>query len=245
MAKAPTRGGADTAGGKPWEALAITAALVVLLVVGVLAIEPLREAFGDAVRGDTANLREDLRELDATGVAILYALIAIHTFVWYPAEIVDAAAGFVYGFWPAFAMVMTGWVAQGLAAYTIGRTAARPLLHRFIGAERFERLERAIEHGGVTLLLAARLVPIVPFSLFSYVAGAARVPVGRFAWTTAVGYIPITAVSIYLGSRLEELSLSDPLLWASVLALLGLLVLTRLLRPLIDHPSADAEPETE
>ena len=75
-------------------------------------------------------------------------------------------------------------------------------------------------------------------------AGAARVPVGRFAWTTGVGYIPITAVSIYLGTRLEELSLGDPLLWLSVLGLLALLLLTRLLRPLVDHSHAD-EPEPE
>ena len=245
MAKAPTRGGAESGGGKPWEALAITAVFALMLVAGVLVIEPLRDAFGDAVRGDTQDLREDLRELDAAGVAILYALIAIHTFVWYPAEIVDAAAGFVWGFWQGFAMVMAGWVAQGLAAYAIGRTAARPLLYRFIGERRFGRLERAIEHGGVTLLLAARLVPIVPFSLFSYVAGAARVPVGRFAWTTAVGYVPITALSIYLGSRLEELSPGDPLLWVSVLVLIGLLVLTRLLRPLLDHPHPEAEAEAE
>jgi uncharacterized membrane protein YdjX (TVP38/TMEM64 family) len=244
MTKPPARGGGNSADGRPWEALAITAAAALALIAGVLAIEPLRDAFGDAVRGDTENLREDLRALDAGGVAILYALIAIHTFVWYPAEIVDAAAGFVWGFWPAFAMVMSGWVVQGLAAYAIGRKAARPLLYRFIGEARFARLERAIEGGGVTLLLAARLVPIVPFSLFSYVAGAARVPVGRFAWTTAVGYVPITAVSIYLGSRLEELSLGDPLLWLSVAALLGLLVLTRLLRPLIDHSHRD-EPEPE
>ena len=235
MAMPPTRGGGDRPDGKPWEAVALTVGFALILVAGVLAIEPLRDAFGDAVRGDTANLREDLRDLDAAGVAILYALIAIHTFVWYPAEIVDAAAGFVYGFWPAFLMVMAGWVAQGLAAYAIGRKAARPLLYRFIGEARFARLEDAIEHGGVTLLLAARLVPIVPFSLFSYVAGAARVPVGRFAWTTAVGYIPITAVSIYLGSRLEELSLDDPLLWLGVGGVLALLVLTRFLRPLVDH----------
>jgi uncharacterized membrane protein YdjX (TVP38/TMEM64 family) len=244
MTEPPTRGGGDPAGGRPWEALAVTGFFILAMVAGVLAIEPLRDAFGDAVRGDTRNLRSDLRELDAAGVAILYALIAIHTFVWYPAEIVDAAAGFVFGFWPAFLMVMSGWVLQGLAAYAIGRTAARPLLYRFIGESRFQRLERAIEHGGVTLLLAARLVPIVPFSLFSYVAGAARVPVGRFAWTTAIGYIPITGVSIYLGTRIEELSLTDPLLWLSVAALLLLLLLTRLLRPLIHHPPpSEAEPE--
>ena len=98
MTMPPTRGGGDSAEGRPWGALAITVAAALALVAGVLAIEPLRDAFGDAVRGDTGNLRADLRSLDGAGVAILYALIAIHTFVWYPAEIIDAAAGFVYGF---------------------------------------------------------------------------------------------------------------------------------------------------
>jgi uncharacterized membrane protein YdjX (TVP38/TMEM64 family) len=245
MAMPPSRGDGEERGGRPWEAVAVTVAAALAMVLAVLAIEPLRDAFGDAIRGDTENLREDLRALDATGVAILYALIAIHTFVWYPAEIVDAAAGYVYGFWPAFLMVMSGWVVQGIAAYAIGRKAARPLLHRFISEPRFSRLERAIDHGGVPLLLAARLVPIVPFSLFSYVAGAARVPLGRFTWTTAVGYIPITGVTIYLGSRLEELSLEDPLLWVAVAGLLALLLLTRLLRPLFHHPPAEAEPEAD
>ncbi len=242
MVTPPTSDGGGATRGGSWGAITVTVAAVLALVAGVLAIEPLREAFGDAVRGDTGNLREDLRGLGATGVAILYALIAIHTFVWYPAEIIDAAAGYVWGFWPAFLMVMSGWVAQGLAAYAIGRKAARPLLYRFIGEARFTRLEHAAERGGVTLLLAARLVPIVPFSLFSYVAGAARVPVGRFVWTTAVGYIPITALSIYLGSRLEELSPGDPLLWASAVIVIGLLLLTRKLRPLLGH---EPEPKPE
>jgi hypothetical protein len=33
-----------------------------------------------------------------------------------------------------------------------------------------------------------------------------------------VGYLPITAISVYLGSRLEELSLTDPLVLGSVAA---------------------------
>ena len=56
-------------------------------------------------------------------------------------------------------------------------------------------------------------MPIVPFSLTGLVAGAARVPVWRFTWTTAVGYVPITAYFIYLGSKLEGFSLEDPILW--------------------------------
>jgi uncharacterized membrane protein YdjX (TVP38/TMEM64 family) len=226
--------------GTPWQGIAITLAGIALIAAGILLIDPLRQAFGDAISGDTDSLRRELRDLDAGGVLILYALIAIHTFVWFPAEIVDTAAGFVYGFWPALGMVMVGWVAQAMLAYWIGRTAARPLLYRFIGAERFARGERAVESGGITLLLAARLVPIMPFSLFSYVCGAAKVPVPRFLWTTALGYFPITALFIYFGSRLDALSINDPVIWAGGLVLIGLLVLTRVLRPLVTHEKRPA-----
>ena len=70
-----------------------------------------------------------------------------------------------------------------------------------------------IDRGGATFLLACRLVPIVPFSLTGYVAGAARVPIWRFTWTTAVGYLPITAYFVYLGSKLEGFSIEDPIVW--------------------------------
>ena len=69
-----------------------------------------------------------------------------------------------------------------------------------------------------------RLIPIVPFSLVSYAAGAARVPLWRFVWTTAVGYLPITALSVYFGTRLEGLCLTDPLVLGSAAALLALLL---------------------
>ena len=68
-----------------------------------------------------------------------------------------------------------------------------------------------------------RLIPIVPFSLVSYAAGAARVPLWRYVWTTLVGYLPITALSVYFGTRLEGLSLTDPLVLGSAAALLALL----------------------
>ena len=185
----------------------------------------------DVISGETASLRKDLRDLGAGGVALVAALAALHTFIWYPAEILDAAAGYVYGFWPAMAILVVCWTAQGMLAYEIGNRAARPILDRYIDPARFHRVERAINDGGVTLLLAARLVPIVPFSLFSYVAGAVAVPRVRFIWTTAVGYLPITAISVYLGTQLEEFSITDPRIWIAAAALIALLLLTRKLSP--------------
>jgi uncharacterized membrane protein YdjX (TVP38/TMEM64 family) len=196
-----------------------------------LAIPPLREALLDAVRGDTEEVRSEVRDLGAGGVALVVGLAMVHAVIFYPAEILDAAAGFVYGLGAALPLLMACWVASALLSYAIGLHAARPLLYRLAGEPRFRRIEELVHRGGVAFLLAARLVPIVPFTLMGYVAGAARVPVLRFTWTTAVGYVPITAYFTYLGSRLQELSLTDPVLWGGAVGLLLALFGVRYLVP--------------
>ena len=205
--------------------IAVTLVGIGLLAVLVLAVEPLREAASAAVQGDNAEVRHQIDRLGAGGPLLILALTLLHAVVFYPAEIVDAAAGFAYGFFPALALMTVGWVLSGLICWTIGHRVARPLLDRWFGEERFERVERAIERGGPSLLLAMRLIPILPFSVVSYAAGAARVPAWRFIWTTALGYLPITAIAVYFGTQLEGLSLTDPLVLGSALALLALLAI--------------------
>jgi uncharacterized membrane protein YdjX (TVP38/TMEM64 family) len=207
----------------PLAEIGITLAGVALLAGLVLAVPDLREAFSSAIRGDHEAVREEIDDLGAWGPLLILALALIHAVVFYPAEIVDAAAGYAYGFFPALALVMFGWVLSGLICFAVGHSVARPLLDRWLGEERFERIEAAIERGGPALLLAMRLIPILPFSIVSYAAGAARVPTWRFVWTTAVGYLPITAIFVYFGTRLESISLTDPLVFAAAGALVLLL----------------------
>jgi uncharacterized membrane protein YdjX (TVP38/TMEM64 family) len=207
----------------PLTGIAVTVTGVALLAALVLAVEPLREAATAAIAGDSAAVRHQIDRLGAAGPLLILALTLLHAVVFYPAEIVDAAAGFAYGFVLALALMMVGWILSGLICWAVGRNVARPLLDRWLGEERFGRVEGAIERGGPSLLLAMRLIPILPFSIVSYAAGAARVPLWRFVWTTAVGYLPITALAVYFGTRLEGLSLTDPLVLGSALALLALL----------------------
>ena len=209
----------------PLMEIAVTLAGIALLALLVLAVEPLREAALAAIEGDHTEVRHQIDRLGAAGPLLILALTLLHAIVFYPAEIVDAAAGFAYGFFPALLLMMIGWVLSGLICWAIGHRVARPLLDRWFGVERFERAERAIERGGPTLLLAMRLIPILPFSIVSYAAGAAHVSAWRFIWTTAVGYLPITAIAVYFGTRLEGLSLTDPLVFGSALALLALLAI--------------------
>jgi len=227
MARPPASGGRGLAVRPGFIALALTLGGILAMTALVLLVEPLRNGLGDALQGDTASLRKDLRGLGFGGGLIVIALALAHTVVWYPSEILSAAVGYVYDFWLALPLLMLGWLVNGLVCWTVGRYAARPFLLSWLGQDRFSSYERAVQRGGVTLLLGMRLVPVIPFSLFSYAAGSARVPLGRFTWTTVVGYLPLTAIFAYLGSRFEELSLDDPLLWAGAAAMLGMLLLTR------------------
>ena len=76
-----------------------------------------------------------------------------------------------------------------------------------------EATDRLIARGGWQILLGGRLIPVVPYNVVSYAAGATRVPIGRFTWTTAVGVMPLTALTALLGARLQEPRFDDPVLW--------------------------------
>ena len=218
----------------------------ILIGIGVaLAFPSLRGAMSDAFHGDTASVRQDLNG-NAAGALLVIWLALVHVIVWYPAEILNAAAGYVFGFGVGFPLVLGSWVLSGLASYAVGRHAARPLLYRIAGEERFLRIERMIHRGGVLVLLAVRLIPIMPFSLMGYVCGAARIPLWRFTWTTAVGYAPITAYFTYVGSRLEGFSAEDPILWIGGGAIILCLFAVRILLPHISHEQEEmSKPEPE
>jgi uncharacterized membrane protein YdjX (TVP38/TMEM64 family) len=185
----------------------------VALVALCLLVHPVREALGHAAHGDTTALREQLRGTGAGGVLVLYALMLAHSVVIFPAEITNLVAGFTYGIVGGMAICATGWWLSALITYVIGHVAGRPLLTRLAGDERTAAAERAVERGGWVALLLLRLLPIAPFSLVGYVAGATRVPFVRFAWTTAIGELPLILIAVVLGSRLEHFSATDPLIW--------------------------------
>ena len=231
-------------GGGTWTGVAITLAGILVAVGVTLVAPPLRDAVSDAVSGGTGSLRDDLGG-DLGGVLLVVWLALVHAVVWYPAEILDAATGYVFGFGFGFPLVMASWLLSGLLSYAIGHYAARPLLYRIAGEQRFARAEELVNRGGAMFLLAARLIPIMPFSLLGYVCGAARVPLVRFIWTTAVGYTPITAYFTYLGSRLEGFSIGDPILWIGGAGLLLALLLVRFLLPRGAGARPDPEPTRE
>jgi uncharacterized membrane protein YdjX (TVP38/TMEM64 family) len=204
--------------GSVWRTLAVLAGAAVV----VLAVSPLREAVADALHGDVHRLRVDLRGAGLAGVLILFALIQIHAVVLFPSEVINATAGLVYGFAVAFPLLMAFWLVSLLLAYWLGAHAGRAVAVRLAGDTRVATAERMLERGGATTLLIVRLIPLIPYSPVGYAAGAAKVPLWRYTWTSFVGVLPVTVAVTYIGHSLGTPSLTDPLLWAALAVLVAL-----------------------
>ena len=191
----------------------------------VWTVEPLRVALGHAIHGDVGP-QAQLQALGVTGALILVALILVHAVVLLPGG--DRQRHRRPGLRVRGGDAARPGGLDGLRADRVlaGVVAGRPLAVRMAGEERVAVAERLIDRGGAPALLLARLIPFVPFSLTGYVAGAARVPLWRYTWTSCVGVAPITAAAVYLGHALDDLSALDPLLWAAIAVFVLLGVLT-------------------
>jgi uncharacterized membrane protein YdjX (TVP38/TMEM64 family) len=200
---------------RPRADLLFGVATVAAVVALILVVPELRHSVGLALHGHFGELRTYIQSLGAGGLALLIGLMIAHAVVFYPSEIVTATAAYIYGFAPALALVIAGWLLTALLSYALGRSIGGPVLRSILG-RRFSQLEQGVASGGVSLLLAGRLIPVVPFAFLGYAAGATRVNLWRFAWTTVVGYLPLTVLVAYLGSNARTLSLSDPLIWLAV-----------------------------
>lgn len=230
--------------------LLLGVATIVLGLALIAAVPQLRHCVALVVHGRFTELRNYVQSLGAGGVALLLGLMIVHAIIFYPSEIITTTSGYVYGFLPGLGLAVGGWFMAALLSYALGLAVGRPLLRRLLG-RRFDWLSTTMERGGVSLLLSGRLVPIVPFALVGYAAGATHTSLWRFSWTTVVGYLPLTVAVSYLGSRAKTLSTSDPLVWLAVAVIIGVLVAERFVRhrtargrraPQLEPPPAVGEP---
>jgi uncharacterized membrane protein YdjX (TVP38/TMEM64 family) len=208
---------------------AVTAVgVVALTLVLAFATSEGRAIVGAVVDGDSRRLRHELLDLHVIGVLVLLLVILSHAILPFPAEIVNGAAGYVYGFTLALPLVLLFWLLSGLLAYWLAERFGRPLARRMVGERRLARGEGWVARAGPVPLLSVRVLPFVPYNAICYAAGIVHVPLRRFAWTTLVGIVPLTTLATYLGSRLEKPDFSDWRIWAAIGAFTALAIAAQL-----------------
>jgi uncharacterized membrane protein YdjX (TVP38/TMEM64 family) len=200
--------------GRPPPPRALLLALALLAAIGAAAL-----AWIGPDR--LAALPEGLCRGALGGFALVVGLMILHALLPVPAELVALAAGACLGLGAGIASVWLGAMAGAMFSFELARWLGRPFLERWLAPATLGRLDALALQGGAPGLLGIRLIPLIAFNLVNYGAGLTPVPRRTFLWTTALGILPVTILSVWLGATMRELSSG----WIALLCAAGLAIL--------------------
>ncbi len=195
-------------------------ALLVLIFVGLMGYFYTNP---DAFSRFSETMKTWVRDAGPLGWLMVITLMVLHSFVPLPSELVALAAGMSYGAALAVFLVWLGAMLGAIVAFALARWLGRPFVAHMISPAMEEKLARWRTRQSVPALLIARLIPVLSFNLINYAAGLADVPWWTFLWTTAIGIIPMTVLTVMVGASIESLptNLLISLLIVAALAILG------------------------
>ena len=117
-----------------------------------------------------------------------------------PASPLAYVAGAVFGLVQGSLLAWLGSMLGGVAGYWLARGAWAETAARLLGRNE-DKLRDVRERKGFLVTLRLRLIPLVPFGVFNYAAGAVRVPFPAYLAGTAIGIVPYTVAAVFAGER--------------------------------------------
>ena len=198
--------------GRAW-ALARLALLVVLLVAGGVVVLSGSLPSAATVRTWVA----DGGPWVPAGFVVAYAAA---TLLPAPKFALSTVAGLAFGLGAGWVIVWAGAMLGAAAAFGIGRALGRDGAQRLAG-HHLTRLNELVERRGALAILAARLVPFVPFTVVNYASGVTRLRLTPYLVATAVGILPGTFAYVAVGAYGTE-----PGRWPFLLGVAVLVVLS-------------------
>ncbi len=144
--------------------------------------------------------------------------------VVFPVNLLTAATIVVLGPVLGAGCALAGSELSAAAVYEIGRLLP-PATFARIGGKRGEHLRRRVVGHGIAAVALVRLVPVAPYSVVSFVAGAARVRRGGYLLGTALGMTPgIVLYAIFVDRARAVLLDPHPRAWLGLGAAIALIV---------------------
>ena len=165
----------------------------------------LNEAFGLLVAGDLEGLEAwGRRQGPAAALATTLLMIAQALAAPIPAVLVTFTNSLLFG-WVlgGILSIASATLAAGIC-FGLARLYGEPLVRRLVSEKSIARMGNFLDRHGASTVLAARLVPFVPFDPISYLAGLSPMRTWTFVWATFLGQIPAGMAYSYLGQQIGD-----------------------------------------
>jgi uncharacterized membrane protein YdjX (TVP38/TMEM64 family) len=131
----------------------------------------------------------------------VHSIVAVTPF---PSDLIGIANGTIYGFWLGTLLSWLGWYIAAFIEFQIGRRAGRDFdVSGWVA--RSPGFIRRFPVGHPAFIIGSRWVPWAGGHVSTLLPGAMEVPLGRFAWCSAIAIVPSAMVASGIGAGLLQL----------------------------------------
>lgn len=177
------------------------AAIALLVIVLAAPLLIWREPIG-ALFAQRELVIARIRAAGAWGPLVLMGLAVAQTIAApIPGQVVNFAAGRLYGFTLG---IFYSWLAAmvgSTAAMGLARVAGRPLVERLLGSGLLARLDALATGKGLPFFFLVFLIPGLPDDAVCFLAGLTRLPLPALILAAAIGRMPGLAAAVWAGAH--------------------------------------------
>lgn len=155
---------------------------LIALVLSALAI---------AAAGSGLSVSEAREVLGAGGISMVafVFLYAALTVAMFPGSALSLAAGALFGTALGTLLTVAGATLGATLAFLLARRLSRPALEAIAGP-RLRRVDARLSGHRIAPILVLRLIPLVPFNVLNYAAGATAMRGRHYVTGTLLGILP-------------------------------------------------------
>lgn len=156
--------------------------------------------------GGVDRLIASVQERGVFGVLLLLGLQLVQIVVAFiPGEVVQIAAGMIYGPWVGALVVLTGCVISSAIVYCLVHTLGAPFVRDMISEKHMEKFRHFEDSGRLDIIVFVLfLIPGMPKDVFTYLVPLTDMRLGRFLLLSNTARIPGVLMSTFAANGLME-----------------------------------------
>lgn len=225
------------------------AAFFVLMAIACVAIAPMIAELTEP--GGLERVVEDVRNAGVGGVFMLLGFQFLQIVVAFiPGEVVQLAAGMMYGSWGGALIVIAGCIISSAFIFAVVHKLGAPFVRAMIPEKWMGKLEKFEQSEKLDVMVFVLfLIPGLPKDVFTYLVPLTNMRMRNFLFLSNVGRIPGVLISTFGANGLMEGDYAQSIVLfvvAAVIAVAALLLHEKILHGLSGmkrHAKKDASSE--
>ena len=200
-------------------------AFFALMVIVVILIWPyIHEAFEP---GGLSRVIDDVRNAGPLGFLILLAMQFMQIVVAFiPGEVVQMAAGMMYGPWLGDAVVLLGCIILSAFVFAVVHRLGAPFVRDMVPTKYLDKFNAFEESGKLSIVVFILfLIPAMPKDTFTYLVPLTNMRMRDFLVLSNVGRIPGIVISTYAANGLVDGNITQSIIIFAVVAVIAIVAI--------------------